>query len=202
MYPVGTPLPEGYSPFEDRSGVKPLAFAHGPNFLPEEELYNRTARCRLSSRRLKKLTRAFGDVALPLHPLDKMTEFPFFPVRVTRSTFVKVGDSVSLEAGLPVERPFVKVYTPESAVQESTAIPDPLREEEAPATVCDWEDVNTVLVLPVTDPLSPPPVLQRQTGTSLVEKSMKIESLRRKIIHQQNLGRVYVLSPSEERLMQ
>jgi hypothetical protein len=164
LYPIGTPLPEGYRPFRDESGVQPLALVHGPSLLDEDvESVGLKARCRLSSSRLRQLTKRYGTDTVDLHPLDKMTEFPYTPVRVSRSTFISVEGNNPNNASLFVEKPFSKVYCQESPHQDISA---PISDDQLDilsSILEDWEMDDTTLVITSSEPLSPsaPPELTR-----------------------------------------
>jgi hypothetical protein len=152
LYPLGTPLPEGYEPFHDASGIQPLAMVQSID-QPEDDEFTK-ARCRLSTSRLRQLTKRFGHV-IDLHPLDKMSEFPFFPVRVSRHTFDKVASTMDPSRSEFVERQITPVYAPLVPFQDVVA-PSP----DAPLPILatepeDWELEEIHLFLPRET--SPPP---------------------------------------------
>lgn len=135
LYPLGTPLPEGYEPFLDTSGVSPLAMVQSMD-QPERDDAS-AARCRLSSSRLRALTRQYGEV-VDLHPLDKMSEFPFFPVRVSRHTFDQVA-STTRDSTDWTRREIAPVYVPLVPFQDvSSPVPDAQAAIEASEPE-DWE---------------------------------------------------------------
>jgi hypothetical protein len=149
MYPVGTPLPEGYTPFVDETGIQPTSMAH---FIVNDGTPMQ-AKCRLSSNRLKQLSRNYGDV-IDLFPLDKMTEFPFTPVRVTRSTFISEDSDPTTKSSRVVEKPFTRVYAPDVPFQDVSS-PSPDLDLILPSSsVEDWETQDTVLVLTKPNPVS------------------------------------------------
>jgi hypothetical protein len=193
LYPLGTPLPEGYEPFTDQSGIQPLAMVHSPPEL--EESHGLKARCRLSSNRLRQLTKQFGRDLIDLYPLDKMTEFPFTPVRISRSTFVPAKDSNPNNASLFVERPFSKVYVPDVPHQDIvTPSPDEL---DIPSSVPqDWEDFDTVLCL-----VSPPPALERQVA-SIRDREGSRRRVQEKELRALNRGYIYQMTPQERELFE
>jgi hypothetical protein len=152
MYPVGTPLPEGYTPFVDETGIQPTVMSH---FIFNDGTPLK-AKCRLSSNRLKQLSRNYGDV-VDLFPLDKMTEFPFTPVRATRSTFIYEDSGLPLTVPRAVEKPFSRVYCPDVPFQDVSS-PSPDLDLVLPSsTVEDWETQDTVLVLTKPSPASSTP---------------------------------------------
>nr|UJQ92644.1 MAG: putative RNA-dependent RNA polymerase [Narnaviridae sp.]UJQ92949.1 MAG: putative RNA-dependent RNA polymerase [Narnaviridae sp.] len=160
LYPRGTPLPEGYEPFVDESGISPLPMVTSMAQAGDDDVSK--ARCRLSSSRLRQLTRQYGHV-LDLHPLDKMTEFPFQPVRVSRSTFDKVASTTTTVASF-AERVLSPVYVPMVPFQDVSS-PDPA----APVTIHatepeDWELVDVQLLLPRPASIPPPPPLTRSVA--------------------------------------
>jgi hypothetical protein len=152
MYPVGTPLPEGYTPFVDETGIQPTVMSH---FIFNDGTPLK-AKCRLSSNRLKQLSRNYGDVVDPF-PLDKMTEFPFTPVRATRSTFIYEDSDLPTKVPRAVEKPFSRVYCPDVPFQDVSS-PSPDLDLVLPSsTVEDWETQDTVLVLTKPSPASSTP---------------------------------------------
>ena len=154
LYPTGTPLPEGYTPFVDKTGIQPLAMVHAPPWTGEPPA-GLKARCRLSSNRIRRLTHRFGNNLVDLHPLDKMTEFPFTPVRVTSSTFIKSEAPVP-RGELPQERFYSRVYCQESPFQE---ISTPLQDEPViipPTVLEDWETADVTLRV-IAEPIPAPP---------------------------------------------
>jgi len=198
LYPIGTPLPEGYEPFVDASGVQPLAMVHSSP-VDEEASMGLKARCRLSSNRLKKLTKRFGLELVDLHPLDKMTEFPFTPVRVTRSTFISVEGQNPNNASKFIERPFSQVYCQESPFQDiSTPLPD--AELVIPSSVPeDWETEEITLVV-VRPPVETPVVPVIRTSSVPLPKNR--EGRRRRVLNKEreasNLGLIYRRSALEQ----
>jgi hypothetical protein len=206
LYPFGTPLPEGYSPFVDTTGVQPLAMVHSPP-LQDDEVTGLKARCRLSSNRLRQLTKRFGPDTVDLHPLDKMTEFPFTPVRVSRSTFVQVEGFNPHNASTFQERPFSKVYVQEIPFQD-IATPVPELETDIKVSVPeDWESTNVVLaiVLPpiVEEKETPsPPKLVRQAATHSIPHDAQVRRLLQKERVLLNRGIIHRRSPAEEALFE
>jgi hypothetical protein len=197
LYPVGTPLPEGYEPFVDKTGVQPLAMVHSPP-VDEEESMGLKARCRLSSNRLRQLTKRFGMDLVDLHPLDKMTEFPYTPVRVSRSTFIPVEGQNPNNASLFVEKPFSKVYCQESPFQDiSTPLPDVELNIQSSVPE-DWETQDISLVL-VSHQSSPSTVAQPAS-------SRNHEGRRRRVLDKErnatNRGLIYRRTPLEESYFQ
>nr|UJQ92655.1 MAG: putative RNA-dependent RNA polymerase [Narnaviridae sp.] len=196
LYPTGTPLPEGYSPYTDTTGVQPLAMVHAPP-QDEEGTMGLKARCRLSSNRLRQLTKRFGLDTVDLHPLDKMTEFPFTPVKVLASTFIPVEGQNPNNASKFVEKPYSKVYCQEIPFQDISA---PITDLESVPNyiVEDWEMANVSLfVIKEEDDVVPsPPIL------SSVRKEGRMRRVLDKERLAQNMGKVYVRTSAEQRLFE
>nr|UJQ92844.1 MAG: putative RNA-dependent RNA polymerase [Narnaviridae sp.] len=174
LYPTGTPLPEGYEPFLDSTGVSPIAMAQA---VDKPESTEAKVKCRLSSSRIRQLTRAYGQV-VDLHPLDKMSEFPFFPVRVHRHIFDQVA-SASPSPPQYVRREIQSVYTPLIPFQDvSVPTHEPVMITVS-SQVEDWENQEIKLVLPFMEDESPPlvyppPPLVRSTAVALSPSASSI----------------------------
>ncbi|APG77108.1 RNA-dependent RNA polymerase [Changjiang narna-like virus 2] len=190
LYPTGTPLPEGYSPFTDSTGVQPLAMVHD---LPSSEDDLPTiARCRLSSRRIRQLIHRFDDT-VDLHPLELMTQFPYTPVRVTRSELIADKGVV-----IPEERPFSKVYSMEIPFQD-VPVPEAAEEPVLPKVYEpeDWETATVSLrvINPIVAPYVPPPL-------SPEERYRRMEGRRRQVLSREqnarNRGMIYARSALEQ----
>nr|UJQ92874.1 MAG: putative RNA-dependent RNA polymerase [Narnaviridae sp.] len=166
LYPTGTPLPEGYEPFADLSGVYPLPLSTTTRPTPRSVLEDgpvreadiKGVRCRLSDSQIRRLTRRFGDV-VELHPLEEMTSFPFIPVRVPSSS----------------SSPLIRTYAPLIPFQDPVTghewddLPDLL--EPPPVVLEDWETADISLMLGSRSGASTPSLpspLTRSTAT-LVE---------------------------------
>jgi hypothetical protein len=187
LFPLGTPLPEGYEPFLDKSGIQPLAMVHSIP-LPEEDTHGLRARCRLSSNRLRKLTSRFGSDLVDLHPLDKMTSFPYTPVRVSRSTFIPVEGANPNNASLFSEKLYSRVYAPDVPFQDiSTPLVD--AELDIPSSVPeDWESVDVSLRLTSDVPPALPPI-------SRPIRNRKFGASERALLYQREaLNRGYIAS--------
>jgi hypothetical protein len=181
LYPLGTPLPEGFESFKDSSGILPLAMAHSVEPEGEGSSKGLRARCRLSSKRLHSLTDRFAVDRADLHPVDKMTEFPFTPVKVSRSTFVPLEASNPNDASKFQERKFSRVYVPDSPFQDisPSVLDDSL---EIPVSIPeDWESEQITLRL-VSSPAEVLPPIRNRKGSERRRQSMIRESLNKGII--------------------
>nr|UJQ92802.1 MAG: putative RNA-dependent RNA polymerase [Narnaviridae sp.] len=132
MYPIGAPLPDGYSPFEDHSAlhVTPLARPIDVGTAPMQ------ASCRLSNSQLHRLLKGARRHEQTLHPIESMTSFPFLPVRVERDR-VLAGSVV----------PIVSVYHPASFFTD-ISVPSAPSSETLPLEVLAPGDDTTILVIP------------------------------------------------------
>jgi len=198
LYPQGTPLPEGFEPFTDTSGVQPLAMVHSVPDTDSESTGLR-ARCRLPNRTLKTVFRRWNLYDLEPHPVDQMTLFPYIPVRIQKSTFIP-GSGNPHNASTFVERPYASVYVQECPFQDiSTPVPDselviPVSEPD------DWESLDVTLVLPKTHSNPSPPI------TEILHAKRPHEGRKRKVLEKEiratNQGFVYRRTAFEEKLFQ
>lgn len=163
LYPEGSPLPEGYEPFQDRSGIYPLPMTR--SWVVERESPDpspRSALCRLPLSTLRKLASRYRNVGL--HPVEEMTSFPFIPVRVSRRTADPVYEGKRRPGGRGIKRrvvdyvprALVPVYIPPCPLQDVPPpepwIPpfhDSSDEELIPpkSLVEDWESADVELIL-------------------------------------------------------
>jgi hypothetical protein len=107
--------------------------------------------------------------------VDKMTEFPFIPVRVSRSTFIPAEGSNPKDPSTFPEHLYSKVYSPDVPFQD-VSLPDP-QDFLAPTdssllAPLTWEEANVSLraaIVPLT----------RQSAVTLPPKKM-LPSVRRR----------------------
>jgi len=94
LFPSGSPLPRGYRPFVDESGISPLNLSQRSTTPREvrklQKEFAPTPSCRLSSSRIRSLIKQFGDFTVPMLDLDLMMTFPF--------TFIKREKIISLKS--------------------------------------------------------------------------------------------------------
>jgi len=112
---------------------------------PDNDLTGLRSRCRLSSNRIRSLTKRF-DETVELHPVEEMTSFPYTPVRVRRSEPEPVDGQNRNNASTFVDRVFTRVYAPTIPFQD-VVVPIPLS-PVIEAVLEDWETSDITLVAP------------------------------------------------------
>nr|UJQ92768.1 MAG: putative RNA-dependent RNA polymerase [Narnaviridae sp.] len=163
LYPIGSPLPEGFSPFSDLSSVPLRPLSH-PVF-PDSDEDGLEPKIHLTPNQIRRLVRPYTGVQDPMD-LDKMCSFPFLPVEVRRTTFVESSDPVP--GTTRHVRPVVELYRPDNVFQDVVS-PDPDEQISPPKELLvwdasdpdDWEAQDIILPLPtaqLVEVLGPPSV--------------------------------------------
>nr|UJQ92724.1 MAG: putative RNA-dependent RNA polymerase [Narnaviridae sp.]UJQ92817.1 MAG: putative RNA-dependent RNA polymerase [Narnaviridae sp.] len=196
LYPFGTPLPEGYEPFVDQSGIQPIAMVHGVPEVDPESFQGMRPKCRLSSGTLRRLSsRHYGTA--DLYPLDKMTSFPFVPVKRLKqmSDFIPVTGKNPNDATQFVERPFSLVYAPDVPHQD-VAVPPTEPVLAAPSEPESWENLETTLRISSSTP-DPPALSSIRFHATEVQRRRLAERIRRA----QTLGRHLRLTDNDRKIL-
>nr|UOL49060.1 MAG: putative RNA-dependent RNA polymerase [Narnaviridae sp.] len=156
LVPPDLPLPQGYAPFEDTSGVTPLPLSLpylGDDGDSDEEAPAKAPKLRLPHSALRRVARSLGKYVVSPLPVEEMTEFHLRPVSVEDYVLQPEGGRVPLDTKYDPPLHLIDV-------EVIPALPAPLPQADTPEP---WELEDILLVLPApelaeSDLLAPGPV--------------------------------------------